>query len=1195
MLRLIALLFVLSVIASAQLIDSNEMPWGCYSSQPSTNQSYFSNQRLEWMNDTLGFNQHTCGGFDEDEAERFANRGVYIYPWGTGVGAIEPQTKWAGATYFISHPEDTSWNVKFRTRDGYDYYESPDSFWACSTSTTMLNDLSMPLPNRYDWLDPDYQLEYYPALRMKVDSLSSGIDDSLVGVFWVEKTWPNRDTLLVDSIYLEEVQLNNLTLHYLSDDWSTPPQDHFTVWPVYDSTRGGYIWCKFESMGNFKIYIDYFKLHDQHGDDVVDSSLYDNDIKQSAGRDGFDGHVLGWFLKDTQRISTFRTFAYIDDLIRDTTEAEWDDPVAGATWLIPSSGTGMSAFWGDGYRDFARLTQPEMLWTYLYPIGPHTKYTGNESDELQYNLNYNITTPLDSIRSLINDYDYLESWLYTPQFWYCDDDDCYEHRREPTKSELRCQIFIGMCYQPGSIILWKYDGTYDSNPTTYSTRGLVYYDSQGDSLGLYRMGQTVKDYITPYIKAIDSVYLRLEWDDADYVSPTHDPDISLIESVKATPYYGSERDVNPPPDNGWFHVAEFTDTVSKPEEKYFMLINRSCSKDENGNEAPPVTTIVKFNPTLGVNYALITDVAHTVNDTGTGWYGIPETTYTALMPDTNLYFTTILQAGEGRLFRIVSTSEIVFPDDIDYDYVYQGRISIDSSFTVDTLSTLQIKGPARFEFSGLDSILVEGGLIAKGSEGDTVIFVAVDTIVAWQGIRFKPQCDTAWFSYCKFEDAYDYSILVDSTEVELKNSYITDSQIGIKVVNSGEFTAQECKFEEGENGLEGIWSDGADSLDISYCKFNNYTWYGIYNKNSYLSCLADTFDCIDYYGIYADSAESEIGYCNFYDIGLYGIYAAYSETEINSCSLDVCKKYGIYIDNHPSGNYDLSKITNCVIEMSSPPNPDNTQYGIRADDIDKIHIFDNSISGYNQGGIKLYNSDAKVHDNVIHSCGKYGIYSSISDKTITRCKFDSLKYGIFLISNSAPTVRGCEFNSVGTGVTIFGNQQPVFGDSANGDTTKWGKSNFEGCSNYYFQQITVWPPVPLIKAEMNYFGRGIPDESKFMGNIDYTPWLNEWRAGKVVDDIVPLVYQLNSNYPNPFNPNTHISFNLADPGYTTISIYNILGQKIGTLVNEYKPAGHYSVMWNGTNRSGKPVSSGIYFYRLESNEFTDTKKMLLLR
>jgi len=203
MLRLIALLFVLSVIASAQLIDSNEMPWGCYSSLPSTNQTYFSNQRLEWMNDTLGFNQHTCGGFDEDEAERFANRGVYVYPWGTGVGQnnqIEPQTKWAGATYFISQPEDTTWHVKFRTRDGYDYYESPDSFWACSTSTTMLNDLSMPLPNRYDWLDPDFQLEYYPALRMKVDSLSSGIDDSLVGVFWVEKTWPNRDTLLVDSI-----------------------------------------------------------------------------------------------------------------------------------------------------------------------------------------------------------------------------------------------------------------------------------------------------------------------------------------------------------------------------------------------------------------------------------------------------------------------------------------------------------------------------------------------------------------------------------------------------------------------------------------------------------------------------------------------------------------------------------------------------------------------------------------------------------------------------------------------------------------------------------------------------------------------------------------------------------------------------------------------------------------------------------
>jgi len=85
------------------------------------------------------------------------------------------------------------------------------------------------------------------------------------------------------------------------------------------------------------------------------------------------------------------------------------------------------------------------------------------------------------------------------------------------------------------------------------------------------------------------------------------------------------------------------------------------------------------------------------------------------------------------------------------------------------------------------------------------------------------------------------------------------------------------------------------------------------------------------------------------------------------------------------------------------------------------------------------------------------------------------------------------------------------------------------------------------------------------------------------------------NHPNPFNPVTQISFSLAEPGYSTVSIYNILGQRVAMPVNEYKEAGEYTVVWDGRNSTGERVSSGIYLYRLESRSFTDTKKMLLLR
>jgi len=92
-----------------------------------------------------------------------------------------------------------------------------------------------------------------------------------------------------------------------------------------------------------------------------------------------------------------------------------------------------------------------------------------------------------------------------------------------------------------------------------------------------------------------------------------------------------------------------------------------------------------------------------------------------------------------------------------------------------------------------------------------------------------------------------------------------------------------------------------------------------------------------------------------------------------------------------------------------------------------------------------------------------------------------------------------------------------------------------------------------------------------------------------------LAFKLNTNYPNPFNPNTNILYSLAEPGYTTITIYNILGQRVTRLVDEYKEAGQHMVIWNGQNSRGQPVSSGIYFYRIESGDFMDSKKMMLLR
>ena len=93
----------------------------------------------------------------------------------------------------------------------------------------------------------------------------------------------------------------------------------------------------------------------------------------------------------------------------------------------------------------------------------------------------------------------------------------------------------------------------------------------------------------------------------------------------------------------------------------------------------------------------------------------------------------------------------------------------------------------------------------------------------------------------------------------------------------------------------------------------------------------------------------------------------------------------------------------------------------------------------------------------------------------------------------------------------------------------------------------------------------------------------------------PQQYSLSQNSPNPFNPATAIEFTLSARSHVSLEIYNILGQKVRTLLNEAVAFGEHRIFWQGTDDAGRPVASGIYLYRIKSPEFTDTRKMLLLR
>jgi hypothetical protein len=94
---------------------------------------------------------------------------------------------------------------------------------------------------------------------------------------------------------------------------------------------------------------------------------------------------------------------------------------------------------------------------------------------------------------------------------------------------------------------------------------------------------------------------------------------------------------------------------------------------------------------------------------------------------------------------------------------------------------------------------------------------------------------------------------------------------------------------------------------------------------------------------------------------------------------------------------------------------------------------------------------------------------------------------------------------------------------------------------------------------------------------------------------MPKTYALDQNMPNPFNPTTTISYQLPESGPVQIVIYNLLGQKIRTLVNDRMDAGFYTVGWDGADETGRQVASGVYIYRMQSAAFSQTQRMMLLK
>jgi len=121
------------------------------------------------------------------------------------------------------------------------------------------------------------------------------------------------------------------------------------------------------------------------------------------------------------------------------------------------------------------------------------------------------------------------------------------------------------------------------------------------------------------------------------------------------------------------------------------------------------------------------------------------------------------------------------------------------------------------------------------------------------------------------------------------------------------------------------------------------------------------------------------------------------------------------------------------------------------------------------------------------------------------------------------------------------------------------------------------------------------------GFLVYTALGTTTPVEEVPETGLPSSFELQQNYPNPFNPSTKIEFSLPRNSIVHLTVYDILGKEVVKLLNELRPAGNYTIEWNGQDTDGNKVSTGVYFYRLEATApggqapFISLKRMLLLK
>ncbi|MCH7955016.1 MAG: T9SS type A sorting domain-containing protein [Candidatus Marinimicrobia bacterium] len=1083
---------------------------------------------------------------------------------------------------------------------------------------------------------PDGKITFNVKFSMKVD-------DNLQIETPVAKIYVKGDGVELAQLVINSDDFGGTAIYYDFDlSYSIP-------------TGGGY-YNKIEfgvySYGNVSFNIDKITGSDEVYDHL-EAGNFDTEIEDIY--DDFttparEPYFLNWFLKDEPFLPLLMANKLVYDKLNDPGRTYPKKSIQNFSIVLPAGeAAGLSTppvIMFDKYPFFIDADQTTIN------VNDNTGQTGGSRDytTLQGNIYNFLEVTKAFYDTTVAKYTNVEEyWGFVQAHGFYNGSSRRVVKPLPKLEEIRLHTYLYLAYGAKGIAYFKYATTPDNltlsqwnallscsssstcTETAYKIWGLV---NREDAVGAPddydphdpQWGE-VQDLNSDLIK-VGPVFRELTWIGAY----THYWDTPLsggvVQGVSSAEFG----------DNSFIEVSEFSHPSG---DKYFMLVNRRVQASETQTLTVTLETGAK---------RLIEDVLASREP----WDENPNRVAYRILSDTETDFTVELKPGEGRLFRL-STAGL--SGAVDEDRYWSGEVWVGGNYIISDGAKLEIYPGVTTKFSDNARLKVVGQLDAIGTSGNNIVFKSINSSPAagdWYGIEIGHTSGSGRKSiikYCDIKHAVSGVIARSVNDsLEIYNTAFSKCQIGIYAINS-DLDIMSNSFNGGSGGQYGIYIQSATTKSLIYNNvIDNYrttTGYGIYSNGSspvigyneithnlkdglystgsgnpkvykgYTNGGENTITNNSRSGVYATGGSLPfLGKLSFqqgknciksnssYEVANYNtygmIYAAYNGWAFGSgpppseiygwvltvnplclTGCNVCLPTGI-LDNLYKN---FASIFTIIPEPALALQTSFTEDLESA--IDKMYErdFENAlpilkriVRDYPEAKESEYalslitealrevdgQSALEAYLESIVQNGNNTISERYSKRLLVReyqrgknfTKSENLAKELLSLSPTAEEKKDMLFE-IAT-LNLF------------------GKNNHSEAAKYFRQIVSEFPDDDIAAVAQSHLDVFLNE-----GGLKKTP---------AVNINTPTSYSLSDNYPNPFNPVTQIDFSLPEEGYTRLIIYDLRGREAARLMDKELNAGYHSVKWDASR-----FASGIYFYTLQSGNFVQTKKMLMLK